>query len=88
MRIPWRKMLDALCRTGRRDWDRGWGHRYLGHVTAPEYRWEFTWDAWTYRTPRSRESVVILARYTKRHTLRVVTCGGVPAARMVAAKGG
>jgi len=79
MRIRKHEMWVRLCKTERRNWLRGWGHHYLGKVTSYEYQWDFTWDAWTYRTPRTRESVVVLARHTKCGTLRVVTYHGIGA---------
>jgi hypothetical protein len=84
MRVRKQEILQAMGRTSRRNWRRGTGHRYLGYVTDSEYQWAYRWYAWTYRTPRTRESVLVLARYTKRKTLRVVSRSGLTAARMIA----
>ena len=85
-RIRLYDMWQSLCRTSRKDWARGWGHRYIGIVEFDEYSRTFRWCAWTYHTPRTRASVVVLARYTLAGHLRVVRVSGLSAAQVVAGK--
>jgi hypothetical protein len=79
----WKQIRDAMSNRLWRSWCIGGRRTKLGIVQIEEYGHSFAFTAWSYRTRRSRELVIVVGRYTTEGRVRVVSLGGLLAIRHV-----